>query len=155
MRVKAKALVSGWNLLVAALGCWLFSFVLPAHAEFGFGFHCFTWSLLVGVYPRVSVATNLLPLVALVSIVANWRAFWNEGALGKRWSNISSSVAGLSAAAVFINLFWLVYRVKAGFTAPEYMSFAGSLRIGYYLWILSFVLLALGSLRQSETPAER
>ena len=150
--MRAKALLSGWNLLVAALGCWLFSFVLPAHAEYGFGFHCFAWSLLVGVYPRLSVATNLLPLVALVSIVANWKAFWHEGALGKRWSNISSWVAVLSVAAIFLNLFWLVYRVQVGFASPEYISFAGSLRIGYYLWALSFVPLALGILRQSEVP---
>lgn len=138
------------RLIIVALGLWLFSFVLPAHAEFGFGFHCFTLSLLFGVYPRLSVATNLLPLVTLVSVFADWKAFRSETAFSWRWSTFSGRVAKLSVAACLLNLCWLVYSVNIGYTSSDYMTLAGELRIGYYLWVLSFMLLALGGFLESR-----
>ncbi len=124
--------------------------MLPTHAEYGFGYDCFYLSLAGGVFPRLSVAKNLSPVVVLVFLFTNWKALQNERAFSWRWLNILRKLPKFSVAASLVNLCWPAYRVDVGYINTSYVAFAGDLEVGYYLWVGSFMLLALGSFRLAK-----
>ena len=128
-------------LFLISIGIWIISFFIPAYADFS-GYGCVFLAIAAGPFGFVSILTNLLPLIVIIALLLNAKAFWSGRVFDGNWSYALGIIGKISVGAFVLNLIWIIIPIG------DLAIFSG-LKAGYFLWAFSFLGFSRACIRLS------